>query len=105
MISRELGQQLQACKDVACATAVSGRIQEETANLNAQSVQLTSMVSAYQLQQATASQQRMQKLRADDEAVANGTAAGNAGTGIATVPNSLTANTEVPAFSADTFGD
>ena len=75
----QLGQQLQACKDVACATAVSGRIQVETANLNAQSLQLTAMANAGQLQQYTAQMQFQQKMRADSEAVANGTS-GDGGT-------------------------
>ena len=61
----QLGQQLQACKDMACATAVSGRIQVETANLNAQSLQLTAMANAGQLQQYTAQMQFQQKMRAN----------------------------------------
>jgi hypothetical protein len=101
----QLGQQLQACKDVACATAVSGRIQVETANLNAQSVQLTAMVNAGQLQQFTSQQQFVQKMRADSEAVANGTTGQGRATGTTNVPNTLTDTTQAPVFTADTFGD
>ncbi len=99
----QLGQQLQACKDVACATAVSGRIQVETANLNAQSLQLTAMANAGQLQQYTAQMQFQQKMRADSEAVANGTT-GGASTGTTNVPNTLTATTQAPVFDGNTFG-
>ena len=101
----QLGQQLQACKDIACATAVSGRIQEETANLNAQSLQLTAMANAGQLQQYTAQLQMQQKMRADSEAVANGTSGTASGTPPATVPDTLTANTQAPVFDAGNFGD
>jgi hypothetical protein len=101
----QLGQQLQACKDVACATAVSGRIQVETANLNAQSLQLTAMANAGTLQQYTQQMQFQQKMRADSEAVANGTSGtNNAGPG-KTVPDTLTPNTQVPTFEATTVGE
>ena len=93
----QLGQQLQACKDVACATAVSGRIQVETANLNAQSLQLTAMANAGQLQQSTSQMQFQQKMRADSAAVANGTSGTASGSSpTATVPDTLTANTQAP---------
>jgi len=35
----QLVSQLQSCNDMACATAVNGRIQEEVANINAQTLQ------------------------------------------------------------------
>lgn len=96
----QLGQQLQACKDVACATAVSGRIQEESANLNAQSLQLTAMVNAGQLQQYTSQMQFQQKMRADSEAVANGTA-GQGGAGINNNANPVLPATDAPVFAAE----
>lgn len=97
----QLGEQLQACKDVTCATAVSGRIQVETANLNAQSLQLTAMANAGQLQQYTAQMQFQQKMRTDSEAVANGTAGQGGGVNNLANANPVLPATDAPVFAAE----
>jgi hypothetical protein len=96
----QLVSQLQACNDMACATAVNGRIQEEVANINAQTLQLMAMQSAGQLQEYTAQQQLLQKMRADAQAVANGTGGGTPGVGGPTSPNFQTPTTNPPVFVA-----
>jgi hypothetical protein len=88
---------------MACATAVNGRIQEEVANINAQTLQLIAMQSAGELQKYQAEQQMLQKQRADAEAVIAATGGGNPGplVGGPTTPNAGPNN--VPLFNAGTF--
>ena len=99
----QLVSQLQSCNDMACATAVNGRIQEEVANINAQTLQLIAMQSAGELQKYQAEQQMLQKQRADAEAVIAATGGGNPGplVGGPTTPNAGPNN--VPLFNAGTF--
>jgi hypothetical protein len=96
----QLVSQLQACNDMACATAVNGRIQEEVANINAQTMQLMAMQSAGQLQRYTAEQQILQKQRADAEAVIAATGGAGAAGGPPVVPAAGPATT-APVFTAN----
>lgn len=96
-----LNDQLQACPDVACATAVSGRIQQEVATINAQTMQLQAMLAMGELQKQQADFQVLQKQRADAEAVIAAT--GGQGNTLPT-GGPMTANTTAPMFSAGLGG-
>jgi Type IV secretion system proteins len=77
----QLLSELQACADVSCTTAVSGRIQLETATINTQQQQAALMGLAQQQQRWTADDLVLQKQRADLEAMLNSLPAGTIGGG------------------------
>jgi hypothetical protein len=68
----QLLSELQNCKDVTCAAAISGRIQLENATINAQQQQAVLMGLYQQQQRWTADDLIAQKMRADAEGVFNG---------------------------------
>lgn len=92
----QLLDELQACQDVSCTTAVSGRINLETATIGAQTNQAILMGQTAQIQRWTAEDQAIQKMRSDAEATAAGASGG-------VTPNGsppLTAGTpEAPSFT------
>jgi hypothetical protein len=95
----QLLNELQACADVSCTTAVSGRIQLETATINTQQQQGILMGLAQQQQRWTADDLVLQKQRADLEALLNAMPAGiGGGFGAAPIGNSVGAS--APVFSA-----
>jgi hypothetical protein len=94
----QLLSEVQSCHDQACATALSARIQLETATINTQQQQAQLVMMNGQLQRWTAEDQIMQKQRQDYEAIVNGTG-GNAGV---TAP--VATSPAVSAFSASNFG-
>jgi hypothetical protein len=67
----QLLSELQNCSDVTCATTLSGRIQLETATINAQQQQAILMGLTQQQQRWAADDLVLQKMRADLEAVYN----------------------------------
>ena len=72
----QLLSELQNCSDVTCATTLSGRIQLETATINAQQQQAILMGLTQQQQRWAAEDLIAQKMRADAEAVYNSLPAG-----------------------------
>jgi hypothetical protein len=90
--------EVQSCHDQTCATALSARIQLETATINTQQQQAQLVMMQGQLQRWTAEDQIVQKQRQDYEAIISGTA-GNVST-----PVPLATTPAVPAFSASNFG-
>jgi hypothetical protein len=95
----QLLSELQACSDVSCTTAVSGRIQLETATINTQQQQAMLMGLAQQQQRWTADDLVLQKQRADLEALLNAMPAGIGG-GFGAAPISTGVVASVPVFSA-----
>ena len=71
--------QLQGATDVTQATAISGRIQAEIANITAGQQQIIALSQTAQLQQLMAEQQQLQKMRADAQERANATGGGAPG--------------------------
>jgi len=90
--------EVQSCHDQACATALTARIQLETATINTQQQQAQLVMMQGQLQRWTAEDQIMQKQRQDYQAIINGSG-GNVG---APVPPA--ASSAVPTFNATNFG-
>lgn len=74
----ELLTELQGCHDVSCTTAVGGRIQLETATIQAQQQQASLMALTAQQQRWTADDQVIQKMRQDSQALVDGTGGANA---------------------------
>ena len=74
----QLLSELQNCSDVTCATTLSGRIQLETATINAQQQQAILMGLTQQQQRWAADDLVLQKMRADLEAVYNALPSGTA---------------------------
>ena len=77
----QLLNELQACSDVSCTTAVSGRIQLETATINTQQQQGILMGLAQQQQRWAMDDFVLQKQRADLEAMLNALPSGTIGGG------------------------
>ena len=97
----QLLSELQNCSDVTCATTLSGRIQLETATINAQQQQAILMGLAQQQQRWAADDLVLQKMRADLEAVFNSLPSGTDWRSAlaATVPAAVAS---APVFSAST---
>ncbi len=95
----QLLSQLQSCTDVACATAVSGSIQYQTALIQTQTNQAILMGQAAQAQRWSAEDQVNEKIRADAEGTVQGTSGNGAGQGgpVAMTP-------QAPAFAAPPAG-
>lgn len=92
--------ELQACGDVTCATAVSGRIQLETATIQAQQQEMTIMAAQGQMQRWMMEDQQQQKMRADAMAVLQQTGGGGGASGF-----SIASTTEAaPTFSNNGMG-
>ena len=96
----QLLSELQNCSDVTCATTLSGRIQLETATINAQQQQAILMGLTQQQQQRWAADDLvLQKMRADPEAVYNALPSGtDSAAGVAALVPAVVAS--APVFSA-----
>jgi hypothetical protein len=77
----QLLNQLQGATDSTQATAISGRIQFEIANINAQQQQIAAMSQMSQMQRQMAEDAQAQKMRADAQERINDTS-GAVGTGV-----------------------
>ncbi len=92
-----LMNQLQDCKDTACSTAMTGRIEAEVANINALHEQATLLSHQAQTYQWMAEAQHEQKQRADFEEIVSNTggSSGSGGDPATTVGTS----TDAPMFT------
>jgi hypothetical protein len=95
----QLLNELQACSDVSCTTAVSGRIQLETATINTQQQQGILMGLAQQQQRWAMDDFVLQKQRADLEAMLNALPSGTVGGGFRP-GNGAGVVASAPVFSA-----
>ncbi len=95
----QLLEELQNCQDVSCTTAVSGRIQLETATIGAQTNQAILMGQAAQAQRWATEDQVNEKIRRDAEETIQGTSGQGAG-GSPVAARAMT--TEAPTFAATT---
>ncbi len=93
----QLLAELQNCQDVSCTTAMSGRIQLETATIGAQTNQAILMGQAAQAQRWAAEDQISEKMRRDAEETIQGTSGQGAG-GSSMATRAMT--TEAPTFAA-----